>query len=296
MFRVLILAILAAPAAAQQPARGLAVFISADMEGVTGAVTGEQLGPAGFEYARFREFMTREVLAAMDGARRAGATRFVVADAHGNGQNLLLELLPEDVQVVRSWPRPHGMMQGVDSSFDAVFFIGYHASAASGAGVRAHTFSSATLADVRLNGVSIPEAGLNAALAGHYGVPVALVTGDDAAVGEAKRLLGDVEEAVVKWSTGFHSARTLTPAAGQRLIAERAERALRRLRTFRPYRPATPLTLEVQFQRYRPAEVLAYLPGVTRLGSRTVRFVVRDATELSRFMQVVTNYSATLEP
>lgn len=281
-------------ASAQQ--RGLSIFISADMEGVTGAVTPEQLGPAGFEYQKFREYMTREVLAAIEGARRAGATRFLVADAHGNGQNLLLDLIPPDIQVVRSWPRPLGMMHGIDSTFDGAIFIGYHAATTNPRGVRAHTFSSATLADVRLNGVSIPEAGMNAAIAGHFGVPVILVSGDDVTVAEAAGLLGDVEQAVVKWYVSFHAARTLTPAAAQRLITERAEQAVRRIRDFRAHRLETPVTLDVRFKAYRPAEVLAYLPNVERTDAHSVRFVGRDVLEVSRFLQFLGHYSATLEP
>ena len=109
---------------------GLKIYISADMEGVTGAVTGEQLGPGGFEYERFRQFMTNEVNAAIDAARAAGATEFVVSDSHGNGQNLLIDQLPADVTIVRSWPRPLSMMAGIDETFDGVIFIGYHASTA----------------------------------------------------------------------------------------------------------------------------------------------------------------------
>src|SRR5438093_2752070 len=129
---------LAAPLAAQRPVK---VYISADMEGVTGVVTADQLGPTGFEYARFREYMTSEVLAAIEGARAAGATEFVVSDSHGNGEDLLIERFPKDVQIVRSWPRPLAMMQGIDASFDAVLFVGYHASTTNPEGVRAHTMS-----------------------------------------------------------------------------------------------------------------------------------------------------------
>src|SRR5687768_15773919 len=115
--------VLSTDASAQQK---LKVYISVDMEGITGVVTNEQLGPAGFEYQRFREFMTKEALAAIQGARDAGATEILVSDPHGNGQNLLIERLPADVMVVRSWPRPNMMMQGIDSTFDAAIFIGYH--------------------------------------------------------------------------------------------------------------------------------------------------------------------------
>ena len=144
------------------------IYISADMEGVVGAVTGDQLGPSGFEYQRFREFMTQEVNTAITAAREAGAGEILVSDSHGNGENLLIEKLPEDVQVVRSWPRPLSMMAGIDASFDGVIFIGYHASTDNPAGVRAHTMSSANLASVRLNDVAVTEAAINAAIAGHF--------------------------------------------------------------------------------------------------------------------------------
>lgn len=279
--------------AQQRPPR---VFISADMEGVVGTVTGDQLGPSGFEYQRFREFMTREVLAAIRGVRSAGPAEIVVADAHGNGENLLLELFPPDVTIVRSWPRPLGMMQGIDSSFTAAIFVGYHAGTTNPAGVRAHTFSSATLADVRLNGRSMPEGGVNAAVAGHFGVPVIMVSGDDAAVAEVRSVVGDIAGAVVKWNYGFHSARTLTPDSAYRLIEATAARAMRGVATATPVQMAGPVTLELRFKNYRPAEVLAYLPVVERLDAHSVRFVARDLPELTRFLQFVTTYSSALEP
>ncbi|MGD2068673.1 MAG: M55 family metallopeptidase, partial [Gemmatimonadota bacterium] len=170
------------PLDAQQ--RELAVYISADMEGVTGVVTSEQLGPGGFEYALFRELLTEEVLTAIDAAREMGATRIVVSDSHGNGQNLLIDRLPEDVPVIRSWPRPLMMMEGVQDGFDAALFVGYHASTTNPRGVRAHTMSSANLTAVRLNGTPMSEAGVNAAIAGHFGVPVVMISGDDAIVEE----------------------------------------------------------------------------------------------------------------
>jgi D-amino peptidase len=283
-------------ASAEASAQPVKIFISADMEGLTGVVTGEQIGPTGFEYAAFREVMTAEVNAAIEAARAGGATEILVADSHGNAQNLLLDKLPSDVQLVRSFPRPHGMMEGIDGSFAGVIFIGYHASTTNPRGVRAHTLSSATLADVRLGGVSMPEAGLNAALAGHYGVPVLAISGDDAAVAEARALLGDVEGAVVKWSTGFHSARTLTPAAGRDVIRAAVRRAMARRTELKPYRVSMPAELEVRFKNYRPAEILALLPGVGRADAHSVRLTVKDAPEAARFLSFVTNYQASLEP
>ena len=274
----------------------LKIYISADMEGVVGVVTGEQLGPQGFEYARFREFMTQEVNAAIQGAMAAGATDIVISDSHGNGQNLLIEKLPREVWVVRSWPRPLGMMQGIDETFNGAIFIGYHTGTTNLDGVRAHTLSSARLTDVRLKGVSVSEAGINAAIAGHFNVPIIMVSGDDAIVKDTTALLGNIEGAIVKYASGFHSARTMTPEASYQLIREKAERAVRRLREFKPYKLSGPIELDVRFKNYRPAEVLSYLSIIQRPDSHSIRFVARDMIEVSKFLTFINTYELSLEP
>lgn len=290
---LLALAIFPTTLGAQTP---LKVFISVDMEGVAGVVTGDQLGPTGFEYERFRGFMTAEVLAAIEGAKAAGATSFVVTDAHGNGENLLIERLPDDVTVVRSWPRPLGMMQGIDSTFSAAVFIGYHASTTSPAGVRAHTLSSATLTSVGLNGIPVPEAGINAAIAGHYGVPVVAISGDNVAVEEAQALIGRMEGAVVKQAISFHAAATLTPAAAQALIRDRVKEGVERRREFKPYVLRKPIRLDVSFKNYRPSEILSYLSIVERTGAHSIRFTGRDIIEVSKFLEFLGDYQADLAP
>ena len=119
---------------------GPKILISVDMEGLAGVVTGEQLGPSGFEYQRFREFMTNEALAAIEGAREAGAGEILVSDSHGNGQNLLIEKFPDDIKIIRSWPRRFHMMAGIDQSIDGVMLIGYHSSTSNKEGVRGTHF------------------------------------------------------------------------------------------------------------------------------------------------------------
>jgi len=274
----------------------LKIYISADMEGITGVVTGEQLGPTGFEYARFREFMTQEVNAAIEAARAAGATEIVVSDSHGNGQNLLLEKLPRDILLIRSWPRPLMMMQGIDETFAGVIFIGYHTATTNSQGVRAHTISSARLADVRLKGVSVSEAGLNAAIAGQFNVPVIMVSGDDAVVKETQALLGNVEGAVVKWASGFHSAKTLMPEAGQQLIREKVKSAMARIKDFKPYKLAAPVQLDVRFKNYRPSEVLSYLSVVERVDAHSIRYVGKDMLDVAKFLEFIMTYEPGLEP
>jgi D-amino peptidase len=291
------LAALPSAAPAQEAAGGAPrIYISADMEGIAGVVTQEQLGPTGFDYRDARELMTGEVLAAIQGAREAGAGEIVVSDSHGNMQNLLLERLPRDVTVVRGTPRPLSMMQGIEPGFAGVVFVGYHAGTTSAEGVRSHTFSSATLADVRLGGTTVNEGVWNAALAGHFGVPVLAVTGDEAAVKEVAAQVGGVEQVVVKWPIGFHAARTLTPQAARERIQAAVRRAVERRSERTPYSVRVPVDVELRFKNYRPAEVLSWLPGIARADAHSVRFRARDMVEAARFLAFALNYQPSLEP
>jgi D-amino peptidase len=283
-----------APAAAQP--KKLKVHISVDMEGVAGAVTGDQLGPAGFEYGRFRDFMTREAIAAVDAAKAAGASEIVVADAHGNGENLLIEQFPADVRIIRSWPRRLGMVAGIDDSVDAAIFIGYHAGTNNPTGVRAHTFSSANLTRVALNGTNVTEGSWNAAIAGHFGVPIVMMSGDDAAIAEVRKAVGNIEAAETKRSLGFHSALTITPQASYDLIRQRVRAALGRASEFKPMKVQTPVTVDVGFKNYLPSEVLAYLPLFERTDSHSVRFRAKDMVEASAIMSFIGDYRADLTP
>ena len=284
---------IAAPLVAQRP---LKVYISVDMEGIAGVVSNEQLGPSGFEYERARHFMTNETLAAIRGAREAGATEIVVSDSHGNGQNLLIDDFPDDVTIIRSWPRPLGMMQGIDSTFAAVVFIGYHASTANLAGVRAHTESSASFTGMQFNGVELPEGGINAAIAGYYGVPVVAMSGDDAAVEEVRRFTGPIQAAVVKRAISFHSAATMTPRAAQELIRQRVKAGVEQRATAKPYVLRGDVTLDLSFKNYRAVEALAYLPIVQRTTSHSIRYVGRNVLEVQKFLQFVTTYQVDLAP
>ena len=272
------------------------ILISVDMEGVAGVVTAEQLGPSGFEYERFRRFMTDEALAAINGAFEAGATEIVVADAHGNGQNLLIEKFPDDVRIIRSWPRRFGMVAGIDASFDGVILIGYHASTHNMKGVRAHTFSSARLTDVRVNEHSVSEGMWAAMVTGHFDVPVIMISGDDIATKEITDFLGDVEVAVVKEAYGFHSANTLTPAAAVRLIKDASSKAVGRLKDFNPYKITGPVKLEVSFKNYQPSAVLEYLSIVERIDSHSIRFTGKDMVEVADFFVFLMEYNSSIQP
>ena len=274
----------------------LKVFISVDMEGIAGVVTGDQLGPGSFEYERFRGFMTQEAITAVSAATRAGATEIVVADGHGNGENLLIEQFPASVRIVRSWPRHLGMMGGLDSSFDAALFVGYHASTHNPNGVRAHTFSSARLTRVAVNGKDVTEGAWNAAIAGELGVPVIFVSGDDAAVAEIRDLIGRVDAVETKQSLGFHSANTLTPEAARAKISAAVESSVKHLAECKPYRVATPVTVDLSFKNPTVAETAAYLHLFERIDSHSIRFRAKDMAEAADTFQFLEHYRIDLAP
>lgn len=276
----------AEPVQAQQ--KRLKVLISADMEGVGGVSTwAVQAGSKGREYEKFRRLMTLEVNAAIAGAAEAGATEFVVGDSHGDGQNIDIELLDKRARLIRAWPRPLDMMQGVDSTCDAAIFVGYHAREGAAEGVLAHTFTGTMV--VNLNGVEVPEAGFNAAIAGDFGVPVVFVSGDQTIAQEARELLGPIETAVVKHAIGFNAAEMMAPEESQRLIREGVKRGVERRAEIRPYKISHPVKLEIRFNDATVAELASYLPGVERPSGNTIVFTGRDMTEVSKFIAVVTN-------
>ena len=294
--RVIPLVLLVAVAGTVSAQTGPKIYISADMEGLAGAVSSEQFGPGGFEYNAYRRIMTEEVLAAIEGARAAGAGQIVVSDSHGNGQNIIPDMLPDDVLLIRSWPRPLMMMEGIDSSFDGVIFIGYHAGTTSMTGVRAHTMSSTNLTDIRINGYSVNEALLNAGIAGHFDVPVIMLSGDDVVAAETIAELGEIETAVVKTAISYESAAGITPNAARKLIREKAERAVERIGEFQVHKPTGEITLEIQFKNWRPGKLLSYLPVFERIDAHAVRYIAKDMLEVSRVIEFVLNYQVGISP
>ena len=181
---------------------GLKVFISVDMEGITGVSSREDTGSSGSQYQYFRKVMTREANAAIEGALAAGATEVVVRDSHGSKTNLLPEELNRNAVLVRGLdPGPKNMMLPIDESFDAAIFIGYHAKAGTPDAILEHT-SNGNVLDFSINGVSLPEGGYNALIAGLYNVPVVFVAGDKAVCQQIKGLVGDIETVAVKEAIG----------------------------------------------------------------------------------------------
>jgi D-amino peptidase len=257
------------------------VYLSVDMEGVAGVVHEDQTNPidpncAG-EYGRFRRIMTGEANAAVEGAVAAGATRVVVNDSHWLMRNLLAEDLHPAAELVSGSTKPRSMLEGIEEGFDAACFIGYHARAGTAHAILDHTYTS-RIFRVTLNGQEVGELGLNAALAGRFGVPVALVSGDQALAAECEALLGEGTRAVVvKHAVARHGARSLAPEEARRRIREGVTPAVRK--PPKPWTVSSPATIEVEFCSSHHADMAELAPGSERLGARAVRVTHADYAE-----------------
>jgi len=270
------------------------VYISVDMEGVAGIVHESQTDPVNpahaAEYGRSRRLMTAETNAAVEGAVAAGAARVLVNDSHWFMRNLLAEELHQQAELLSGDPKPRSMVHGIDGGFDAALFIGYHARAGTRNAILDHTYAD-RIHEVRLNGTAVGELGLNAALAGAHGVPVALVSGDSALAAEARELLGDgVATVVVKEAVSRHAARSVAPAVACRMIREAVTGALKR--TPAPFVIAPPITLEVDFALTIQADMAELCPGATRAAGRTVSFIHQAYGEVFRAWRAMLNLSS----
>ena len=272
------------------------ILISADMEGVCGVTSWVQVMPpevgeqpsSTAEYERARLRLTHEVNAAVEGALEGGADGVIVNDSHDGMRNLIPEELHPEVRFISGSDKPYSMMQGVqEPDVGAVFFVGYHAKAGTRDAPLAHTMAG-IIADVRLDGNSTGEYGINAAVAGHFGLPVTLVTGDDKAVAQVHDLLGDgVVGVVVKEGYSNTSALHLHPARAQALIRTGAAQAVRKATSLRPWRLPADSRVEVDFDQQTRADQCSYLPTIERVGERTVAFTASDAVALVRTLRAL---------
>jgi D-amino peptidase len=277
------------------------VLISADMEGTCGVSSWVQVMPPEYgdgpsstvEYERARARLTREVNAAIEGALAGGADEVIVNESHDGMRNLLPEELHPSCRFITGNDKPLVMVQGVDlDGVGALFFTGYHAKAGTPAAPLAHTWTG-WVNDVRLDGRSVGEFGINAAVAGHFGVPVLLVTGDDKAVAQTQELLGDqVVGVAVKEGYSTFAALHLHPARAQELIRAGAEEATRRAQAARPWTLPPNCRVEVEFDHQTRADQATFLPGVERAGERAVAYVPADGLDFIRTFRAVVKAAA----
>ncbi|MGB8520244.1 MAG: M55 family metallopeptidase [Candidatus Tumulicola sp.] len=254
------------------------LYVSCDMEGVAGVTSWQQVDARTPhpEYSTYRAYYTREVAAAIEGARLAGAGEVLVNDSHGPMRNLLFDELPADVRVLFGNRKPFSMVQDADATFGGAFFVGYHGGAGDADAVLCHTYTPSVVYDVRVNGVRCSEAIFNAGLLGHFGIPLLLITGDRTTVDGVRALLPWVNGVVVKESIGNFAAASMTPAAACAAIREGARAAVASAPAAEPYRFESPIELAVDLVKTEQADLVATIPGFARTGGRSVRFTHDD--------------------
>lgn len=270
------------------------VYVTVDIEGIAGVVHSEEGAKGNPEYERARRLMTGEASAVVAGIMDADPSAEVtVVDVHGPYRNIIPEDLDERASLSRGKPRVYGMVHGIDRGYDAAMFIGVHGKAGSGESVLSHTFTG-TILDVRINGRSMGELGLNASVAGAYGVPVLLVAGDQSVAVEARDLFGDAIIMVqVKESFAHLSSESIHPNTARRLLQEAAARAIRERPDIKPLRVSTPVTAEIELARPVLADLAEMIDGAERIDGRTLRFVRDDMPSMYRILRLVTVLCST---
>ncbi len=261
------------------------VFISCDMEGVAGIVDWEQVRP-GPEYELGRRLLLNEVNAAIDGAVRAGATEVLVNDSHGAMQNLPPDQLHAEAGYCSGRHKPLYMMEGLEPGFEAALFVGYHGAVGGPSSTLSHTYNPSAVTAVTWEGHLLGESGINALVASHFGVPVALVSGDQHTAEQARPVLPGVETVVVKRSVSRLAASSLHPAVACRLIEEGTVRALARLGELGAPRMGPPYQLRVQLRTADLAEMATGVRGVER--SSELEVLVEGADGLETYRNFVT--------
>lgn len=255
------------------------ILIAADMEGISGVVSWNQVDPSHSEYTRFRKIMTQDVNAAVRGAFEGGASEVSVSDGHAFAMNILVEELDPRARLNSGQFTPLGMVQGVSREVRGVLLIGYHARAGTHNAILDHTWSSMTVSNLWLNDLLVGEAGLNAAVCGHFDAPVLMVSGDQSVCAEVTELMGNVETAIVKVASGRMAAECLPLAASHELIFERGKRAVARLAAGEsppPFKISLPVRVVVEFISSDMADRATTLPGSRRESGRRVEFNAED--------------------
>lgn len=260
------------------------VFISADIEGTAITMAREACRPEGFDYERSRKEMTQEVVAAAEGAHAAGAELVVIKDAHGPGINLYPECMPEYVRLIRGWSNePRLMIEGLDESFDAAMFVGYHSAAGQEGNVLSHTINGRMVQKITVNGQPASEFLIYSWLAAYYGVPSVLLTGDGALCEASQPLHPGLVTVPVKWDVGGRSE-GLSPVLAQRRIREGAQRALQQdLAAARITLPSH-FRLELTYKDHADAYTKGFYPGAERVDATTLAFESDDWYEVNRFL------------
>lgn len=269
------------------------VFISVDMEGVAGIVHVDQTRSSGLDFSKGRELMTLEANAAALGAWDAGAKEVVINDSHGDMRNIVFEKVDPRCKLILGDVKPLSMMQGItDGRYDVAMFVGYHAGMGAQAAVLDHTYYSSVVSQIRINEKPVNEAAINALVAGEFGTPVGLVTGDETTCKECAEIIPGVETVAVKWSITRYSAKTLHPVEAQRLIKEAGQRVCRNASKLKPLKWKPPYQLEIKMLNAGMADCACQMPGAFRIDGTTVGYESKAMLDVFKALLTLVNLGA----
>ncbi|MCX8209206.1 MAG: M55 family metallopeptidase [Sulfolobales archaeon] len=273
------------------------VYVSIDAEGLPGIFHPSQLTTEGKLFTELRDVMAKVVKVVVEELKKYGYSEVWVADSHGFMGNVQYLDVPDDTYLVRGSLRPTSMVYGIDRGFEAAMFIGYHSPAATPRGLAEHTYSGLAFYEVRVNGVRASEFYINALVAGRYGVPVALVAGDDKLREDVLEKAPWVVYVVFKESASRYSAVMKPMNVVLRELREGIAEAVRRVRdgTARPLKVDGPIAMEFHMRRSEYADAAEDVPGVTRVGAYTIRYVARDPVEGYKVMKLLATISSAID-
>jgi D-amino peptidase len=263
------------------------IFISADMEGISGVTDWEDTLPGKRTYEYSRKLLTQDVNAAIEGALEAGATEIVVNESHGPMRNLIPDELHSKAELVRGFYKPLLMMQGLDETFDAIFFVGFHGKAGELDSILNHTFLGSCIQRLILNGKEASEADFNAAVAAAFNVPVTLITGDEQICRDAKNNIPGIHTASVKKSLGAFTAQTLHPTVAREKIRAAAKLAVESAKNIKPLKKEPTYSIDIEFKHTNMATVVSFMPMIELLDGRTIRYVTNDLIEGSKVLMAI---------
>jgi len=262
------------------------IFISADIEGITGIVHDDQTGGSSNDYTRARKWMTDDVNAAIAGAIKAGAKEVYVKDAHANGRNILLEDLNKEAYLISGWDTLMSMVQGIDETFDALILIGYHSMVGTQNGILAHTYTSC-IRQFSINGYPIGEAELSAITAGYYNVPTVFISGDETVIKELNSFLGEIPHAIIKYGMGKESGKIIHPEITQKSIMDGVCEAISNLGKYKPFQMELPLRMKMRLTTTKMAELISFVPYIERTDLDEVAYQAKDVISMLKMFRVM---------
>lgn len=259
------------------------LFISADIEGIAGVATIQQLKTNG-EYQRFRKIMTSEVNAAVRGAFNGGAKEVVIADGHGNMSNILIEELDPRARLVSGNNRVMCQLEGLDATFNGILFVGHHGRESGSDAVISHTLAGICVKEIKINGQVVGETEMNAMVAGSFDIPAIFISGDDQYVAEVKETLPDVESVIVKFARDRLAAELIHPDVVNQEIEQKVASSLQKIKDIKPLKLEGAITFEIEFKGPQQAKMTSTLPTVQMLSPTRIQFTCDDMVTAYKHM------------